>query len=210
MKRALKKYIEEKRCNRFIRGCWLIIGLVAFVASFTISLPYARMIFALIAAAILYWMPAWLPSRLNVREQATFKMGVHPVAWAFFQGIYILFICLYLAIIAKETGTGHFAGVFVIPGSVGAGFLTAHGDEKIIKKRFTNMIGERRYRYYSAAIVAFLTIGSVVAGWAEAWLPEPLQLVQESFDYAAVGETTGLFLSARCDYIEEVRKHVRY
>lgn len=163
------------------------------------------MIFALIAAAILYWMPAWLPSRLNVREQASFKMGVHPVAWAFFQGIYTIFICLYLAIIAKETGLGLFAGVFVIPGSVGAGFLTAHGEKRIITKRFTNMMGENRYLYYLSAIVAFLTIGSVVAGWVEAWLPEPLKLVQESFDYAAVGETAGLFLSARCDYIIEIK-----
>lgn len=103
---VIKKLIKEKMNDRLFRALFLSAVVFALMASFSCPLSILRPFFGLFVSASLYFVPVWLPSKFQIREQRETKIGVHPIAWAIWQSGYCFITIMYLLIIINTSHTG--------------------------------------------------------------------------------------------------------
>ena len=123
---VIKKFIKEKMNDRLFRALFLSAVVFALMASFSCPLSILRPFFGLFVSASLYFVPVWLPSKFQIREQRETKIGVHPIAWAIWQSGYCFITIMYLLIIINTSHTGIPVWSFAFPAVVGSGYLVSY------------------------------------------------------------------------------------
>lgn len=194
---VIKKFIEEKMNDRLFRALFLSAVVFALMASFLCPLSFPRLFFGLFVSASLYFVPVWLSSKFQIREQRETKVGVHPIAWAVWQSCYCLLSITYLQIIIESSYKGIPIWLFAFPAAVGSGYLVCYGDKYIVGIRFSDSISKTQYNFVHALmLLAFLCLSSILES---GFFPESAltDTVDRSLGFAEIGEAIGLVLLER-------------
>lgn len=194
---VIKKFIKEKMNDRIFRALFLSAVVFALMASFLCPLSFPRLVFGLFASAPLYFVPVWLPSKFQIREQRETKIGVHPIAWAIWQSGYCFISILHLLIIINTSHTGIPVWSFAFPAVVGSGYLVSYGDKFIIENRLSDSMPKAQYNYAHALMLLTLLCLSLIM--ESGLFPESAltDTVATSLEYSEIGEAVGLVLLER-------------
>lgn len=194
---VIKKFIKEKMDDRLFRALFLSAVVFALMASFSCPLSILRPFFGLFVSASLYFVPVWLPSKFQIREQRETKIGVHPIAWAIWQSGYCFITIMYLLIIINTSHTGIPVWSFAFPAVVGSGYLVSYGDKFIIENRLSDSMPKAQYNYAHALMLLTLLCLSLIM--ESGLFPESAltDTVATSLEYSEIGEAIGLVLLER-------------
>lgn len=187
-------FIADSINNRLSRGLLLLISLVMIIISLKSTCSVFTLVCASVGSLFFYWVPAWLPSKLNTRNQAAVQLGKHPVAWALWQGMYTLIISVYLQFIISCSELANNEAEILIPVAIGAGWLTSYGERNVIKFRFQSYNDKKKYEYVYIIITSLFGVSSSLFGIIEGWVPGPLLWLGGGFNYASLGDAFGLIL----------------